>query len=65
MGGMSVMHLIILLVIVLVFFGPARLPGLGRSLGEAIKGFKKGIGEDEKDVEEISEKKKSEHKENV
>ena len=65
--GMSAWHLILLLVIVMIFFGPSRLPGLGKSLGEAIRGFKKGIGgEDEKDVEEIAEaKKKSEKKENV
>ena len=66
--GMSAWHLILLLVIVMIFFGPSRLPGLGKSLGEAIRGFKKGIGsDDEKDVEEITEadKKKSEKKENV
>ncbi|HEX4924664.1 MAG TPA: twin-arginine translocase TatA/TatE family subunit [Bdellovibrionales bacterium] len=67
--GMSAWHLILLLVIVMIFFGPSRLPGLGKSLGEAIRGFKKGIGgEDERDVEELEArkaKKKSEDKENV
>ena len=33
--------------IALLMFGPSRLPGLGKSLGEAIRGFKKGITEDE------------------
>ena len=33
--------------IALLMFGPSRLPGLGKSLGEAIRGFKKGISEDE------------------
>jgi sec-independent protein translocase protein TatA len=33
--------------IALLLFGPSRLPGLGKSLGEAIRGFKKGINEDE------------------
>lgn len=33
--------------IALLMFGPSRLPGLGKSLGEAIRGFKKGINEDE------------------
>jgi sec-independent protein translocase protein TatA len=41
--GLSVWHLIILLVIVLVVFGPGRLPSLGRGLGEAIRGFKQGL----------------------
>lgn len=49
--GLSIGHLLILLVIVLIFFGPGKLPGLGKSLGEAIRGFKKGLGgEDEIDV---------------
>jgi sec-independent protein translocase protein TatA len=37
-------ELIIVLVIVLVIFGPKRLPGLGRSLGSAMREFKDSIG---------------------
>lgn len=50
MGGFSILHLILVLVIVLVFFGPSRLPSLGKSLGEAIRGFKKGLEGDEIDA---------------
>lgn len=32
--------------IALLFFGPSRLPGLGKSLGESIRGFKKGLETD-------------------
>ena len=40
-------HLLILGVILLLVFGPKRLPELGRSLGGGIRGFKKSIaGED-------------------
>ena len=46
MGGMSLWHLIILAVIILVLFGPSRLPHMGKSIGEAIRGFKKGLSED-------------------
>lgn len=42
--------LIIVAVIVLFFVAPARLPGLGKSLAEAIRGFKKGMQDDETDV---------------
>ncbi|MBK9294913.1 MAG: twin-arginine translocase TatA/TatE family subunit [Oligoflexia bacterium] len=51
MGQFSFWHLLIVLVIVLIFFGPNRLPGLGQSLGKAIKGFKEGLKgiDDEKD----------------
>jgi sec-independent protein translocase protein TatA len=34
---------IVVIVILLLFFGPKRLPGLGRSIGEGIKEFKDGI----------------------
>jgi sec-independent protein translocase protein TatA len=36
-------HLIIILVIALLIFGPSKLPGLGKGLGEAFRGFKEGI----------------------
>ena len=36
----------ILLVVVLVLFGGAKLPGLARSLGEAQREFKKSTGDE-------------------
>lgn len=36
-------HLIIILVIALLIFGPRKLPELGKGLGEGLKGFKDGI----------------------
>ena len=47
-------ELIIVLVIVLVIFGPKRLPTLGRQLGSGMKEFKDSItsrGSDDDDVE--------------
>ncbi|MGH9395215.1 MAG: Sec-independent protein translocase subunit TatA/TatB [Terriglobales bacterium] len=38
-------HLIIILVICLLVFGPKKLPELGRGLGESIKEFKKSMAE--------------------
>lgn len=43
MFGMGLPEMMIVLIIALVFFGPSKLPSLGKSLGEAIRGFKKGI----------------------
>jgi sec-independent protein translocase protein TatA len=40
---------LIVLVILLLFFGPKRLPALSRSIGESIKEFKGGIAEGPKD----------------
>jgi sec-independent protein translocase protein TatA len=36
--------LIVVLVIVLLIFGPKRLPGLGKSLGSGLREFKDSIG---------------------
>jgi sec-independent protein translocase protein TatA len=36
-------EILVILVLALLFFGPSKLPALGASLGEAIKGFKKGL----------------------
>jgi len=48
-GLLNPTHLIFLLVIALLIFGPRKLPDLGRGLGEGIRGFQKavrGIGEE-------------------
>jgi sec-independent protein translocase protein TatA len=46
-------ELLVILLIVLLLFGAARLPEIARSLGKSIHEFKKGIKEVEKDVEEV------------
>jgi len=50
-GGLGVWELVIILVILLLIFGPSRLGDLGSALGKGIKGFRKSIKEpDEIDV---------------
>jgi sec-independent protein translocase protein TatA len=44
--NLGVPEIIVILAIALLFFGPSRLPSLGKSIGEAIRGFKKGMSED-------------------
>jgi sec-independent protein translocase protein TatA len=41
--GIGPLELIIVLVIILVIFGPKRLPGVGRSLGQGMREFKDSI----------------------
>jgi sec-independent protein translocase protein TatA len=36
-------HLIVVLVLALVLFGPRKLPELGKGLGEGLRGFKDAI----------------------
>lgn len=44
-GGLGLPELLVILVIVLVIFGGKKLPGIGKSIGETIKGFRQGAQE--------------------
>ncbi len=58
--GIGLPELVIILVIALVIFGPKRLPDLGKNLGKAISGFKKGMQDAAEEFKsEIDETKKS------
>jgi sec-independent protein translocase protein TatA len=49
MGGFSIWHWLVVLVIVLLVFGTKRLTSGARDLGKAVHEFKKGMhGEDDK-----------------
>ena len=54
MGEFSITHLLILALILLIFFGPSRLPALGQSIGKAIKGFKQGLSEIDTEAKDVS-----------
>ena len=45
MGGFSIWHWLILLAIVALVFGTKRLRNIGEDVGQAIKGFKKGMSD--------------------
>jgi sec-independent protein translocase protein TatA len=55
-GLFQPMHLIIILAVVLIFFGPGKLPELGSTIGKAIKGFKQAMNESEKQSPEETKK---------
>ncbi|HUJ18233.1 MAG TPA: twin-arginine translocase TatA/TatE family subunit [Nitrospirota bacterium] len=54
-GLFQPMHLLLILVIVLIIFGPGRLPEIGAGLGKSIRGFKKAMSE--KDEDKVEAKK--------
>lgn len=51
MGFDSVWHWLLLLVIALVIFGTGKLGRIGPDLGNAVRGFKKALQDDESDGE--------------
>ena len=53
MGGFSIWHWLIVLLIVLLVFGTKRLKNIGEDLGGAVKGFKEGMN----DIDETSKSK--------
>ncbi len=60
MGGLSIWHWIIVLAVVLLIFGTKRLRNVGSDLGEAVKGFKKGMrDEEDKPVERLDDQSRS------
>jgi sec-independent protein translocase protein TatA len=40
-------ELLIVLVVVVLIFGTAKLKNVGKDLGEAVKGFKKGMSDED------------------
>ncbi len=45
MGNIGLGEILILVLVVLILFGPNKLPELGKSLGKAVGEFRKGIKE--------------------
>ena len=46
-GLFQPMHLVVILVVVLLIFGPGKLPELGKALGSGLRDFKKAVSPDD------------------
>ena len=46
-GGFGMTELVVILIIVLLIFGPKRIKSIGSDLGSAIKGFRKAVTDDD------------------
>jgi sec-independent protein translocase protein TatA len=54
MGGLSIWHWLIVLLVVVLIFGTKKLRNIGQDLGGAVKGFKEGMkGPDGEPVSEV------------
>jgi len=51
MFGFGMQELLVILAIVLLLFGPKRLKNIGSDLGNAIKGFRTAVTDDDKPAE--------------
>jgi sec-independent protein translocase protein TatA len=63
MGPIGMQELLVILIIVILFFGAKKIPELAKGLGTGIKEFKKASNEAEKQIDD-EEKKQDEKKEN-
>lgn len=54
-GLFQPMHLVVILIIALVVFGPGKLPELGAGLGKGIREFKKAMADGAKEAGEAKE----------
>lgn len=51
--GLSIWHLLVVVLVVLILFGGGKLPRLMGDLAEGIKAFKKGMKDDDKTPEAL------------
>jgi sec-independent protein translocase protein TatA len=56
MPNLGAPELIIIALVILLLFGATRLPKLGRSMGQSIKGFKDGLNDASEDDEIVDVK---------
>jgi sec-independent protein translocase protein TatA len=57
--GLSLWHLVVVLVVVLIFFGAGKLPRVMSDLGKGIRSFKEGLdGKDDEDTKKLPDDKK-------
>jgi len=55
-GAFQPLHLILILVVVLILFGPGKLPDVGKAVGKTIREFKRSTQADIEDQDEVKEK---------
>jgi sec-independent protein translocase protein TatA len=51
-GSLGISELLVIFVVVLVFFGPKRLPEVARSMGSAMREFRRSLNQIQRELEE-------------
>ncbi len=55
-GALQPLHLVLILIVVLILFGPGKLPDVGKAVGKTIREFKRSSQADIEDQEEVKAK---------
>ncbi len=62
-GGLGGWEIAVILLIVLIIFGPSKLPQMGQAMGKAIREFKKAGRELKSEVTDVDDSEDKENKE--
>ena len=57
LAGLGMWEIILIVLVILLFFGAKRIPDLMKSLGKGVKSFKAGLNDLEKDIKSDTETK--------
>ncbi len=52
-GNLGLSEMVIVFVIALIVFGPRRLPEIGRSLGSAMREFRRSLNQIQREIESV------------
>lgn len=53
-GNVGLSEMVIIFVIALIVFGPRRLPEIGRSLGSAMREFRRSLNQIQREIEQAN-----------
>jgi sec-independent protein translocase protein TatA len=57
LGSLGISELVVIFIIVLVFFGPRRFPEIARSMGSAMREFRRSLNQIQRELEEVDPRK--------
>ena len=54
-GGIGMQEVLLIVLVVLLFFGGKKIPELMKGIGKGVRSFKEGLNNVEKEIEEIKD----------